>query len=403
MPSLSAKAAATTAAKTKAAAPRRKQGRAFLGMIDSVIVHGPVDFPFDGAIGSDDGYAAWMWMVRDLAPDLIDIEAIEDAPNNLQALELLMPELLTRARKALAEAGTSPEVARRIRTQLGGEEAWERLPVVLNALRCRTLIDKAQSFGRAANGMTDEAALALALQSMPFNDQPVAALLMQAAVAQVATPARLVAAAIRIAGGASEGALVRAGYAPLIDAILAHAQDQAPALMQMGTFADMDLVCRAVDRFHRLMRAVTGYVELNRGGRWAMISAALTKSVSERIEPKLRDVGPDLNKALRKREGVDRVDPDLVLSALNGIYLLATIRDSRDSLAVNALYDQVWSQTGQALEIHIERLLTQVRADPLDKVVSDRFDAALKMAEVRFNVEYAETLRRAKEAAERRA
>ena len=342
-------------------------------------------------------------MVRDLAPDLIDIEAIEDAPNNLQALELLMPELLTRARKALAEAGTSPEVARRIRTQLGGEEAWERLPVVLNALRCRTLIDKAQSFGRAANGMTDEAALALALQSMPFNDQPVAALLMQAAVAQVATPARLVAAAIRIAGGASEGALVRAGYAPLIDAILAHAQDQGPALMQMGTFADMDLVCRAVDRFHRLMRAVTGYVELNRGGRWAMISAALTKSVSERIEPKLRDVGPDLNKALRKREGVDRVDPDLVLSALNGIYLLATIRDSRDSLAVNALYDQVWSQTGQALEIHIERLLTQVRADPLDKVVSDRFDAALKMAEVRFNVEYAETLRRAKEAAERRA
>jgi hypothetical protein len=184
---------------------------------------------------------------------------------------------------------------------------------------------------------------------------------------------------------------------------MAHAQNQGPVLEQMGTFADMDLVCRAVDRFHRLMRAVTGYVELNRGGRWAMIAAALTKSVSERIEPKLRDVGPDLNKALRKREGVDRVDPDLVLSALNGIYLLATIRDSRDSLAVNALYDQVWSQTGQALEIHIERLLALVRANPFDKVTSDRFDAALKMAEVRFNADYAETLRRAKEAAERRA
>jgi hypothetical protein len=402
MPPSSTKPAASVA-KTNAVAPRRKQGRAFLGMIDTVLVQGPVDFPFDGAIASDDAYAAWMWMVRDLAPDLIDIEAIEDAPNNLQALESLMPELLARARKAMAEAGTSPEIARRIRTQLGGEEAWERLPVVLNALRCRTLIDKAQSFGRAANGMTDEAALALALQAMPFNDQPVAALLMQSAVGQVATPARLIAAAIRIAGGASEGALVRGGFAPLVDAVLAHAQNQGPALQQMGTFADMDMVCRAVDRFHRLMRAVTGYVELNRNGRWAMIAAALTKSVSERIEPKLRDVGPDLNKALRKREGVDRVDPDLVLSALNGIYLLATIRDSRDSLAVNALYDQVWSQTGQALEIHIERLLAQVRANPFDKVASDRFDAALKMAEVRFNVEYADTLRRAKEAAERRA
>ena len=65
-------------------------------MLDAVVVKGPVDFPFDGAIGSDDAYAAWMWMVRDLAPDLIDIEAIEDGPNNLAALESLMPELLLR-------------------------------------------------------------------------------------------------------------------------------------------------------------------------------------------------------------------------------------------------------------------------------------------------------------------
>ena len=41
-------------------------------------------------------------------------------------------------------------------------------------LRCRALLDKAQSFGRAANGMADEAALALALQSMPLQDQAVA-------------------------------------------------------------------------------------------------------------------------------------------------------------------------------------------------------------------------------------
>src|SRR5690242_11865650 len=98
MPPSSAKPAAA-AVKANAAAPRRKPGRAFMGMIDTVIVQGPMDFPFDGAIGSDDAYAAWMWMVRDLGPDLIDIEAIEDAPNNLQALESLMPELLGRARK----------------------------------------------------------------------------------------------------------------------------------------------------------------------------------------------------------------------------------------------------------------------------------------------------------------
>jgi hypothetical protein len=377
-------------------------GRPFMGMIDAVIVEGNADHVFAGAIAREHAVAAWTWVVRDLGPDLIDVERVDDDPRNLEALESLVPDLLARAKTALAEAMTNPEANRRIKTQLASEAAWDRLPFVLNALRCRALLDKAQGFGRAANGMADDASLALALQSMPLADAAVAAFLMQAMVGQVAAPARLVMAAIRITGAASETALTRAGYGPLIDAILAHAQSQIPALSQSGQFADMDLVCRSVDRFHRLIRAVTGYVELNRAGHWASAAAALTKEASTLIEPKLRDVAGDLNKALRRRDGADRLDSDTMLSALNGVFLLATIRDSRDSLALNALFDQVWSQTGQALEIHIERLLAQVRANPTDKIASARLEAALKMAEVRFNQDYADTLRRAKEAAERR-
>ena len=372
-------------------------------MIDAVVVDAPVSFPFDGAITSDEATAVWTWMVRDLAPDLIDIEVVDDIPDNVAALDALMPELLGRARKVLAEGQAKADVARRIKTQLGGDEAWDKLPTVLNALRCRGLLEKAQSFGRAANGMGDEAALSLALQSMPLQDHAVASLLMMAAIGQVASPTRLITAAIRITNSNTEPALVRAGFAPLIDACLAHAQNQIPALNQTGTFGDMDLVCRSVDRFHRLLRAVTGYVEVQRNGRWAIVAAALTKAASERIDPKLRDVAPDLNKALRRREGTDRVDGDQILSALNGIYLLATVRDSRDSLAVNALFDQVWAQTGQALEIHIERNLETLRRNPADSVTSARLDAALKMAEVRFNLDYAETMRRAKDVAERRS
>ena len=394
---------AQATARPAATGSRRKHlGKPFLGMIDAVLVDMPADFPFDGAINSEDAGAAWTWIVRDLAPDLIDLDTVDDAPGNLAALEALMPELLGRARKALVDAQTSTDGNRRIQTQLGSEEAWDKLPIVLNALRCRALLEKAQSFGRAANGIADDAALALAMQAMPLQDQAVAALLMQAAVGQVAAPSRLVMAAIRIAGGASEASLQRAGFLPLIDAILAHAQNQIPPLNQIGTFADMDLVCRAIDRFHRLLRAVTGYVELNRNSRWSMIAGALTKAVSERIDAKLRDVAPDLNKALRRREGADRVDGDQILSALNGMFLLATVRDSRDSLAVNTLFDQVWAQTGQALEIHIERNLNALRQNPGDSLSSARLDAALKMAETRFNQEYAETMRRAKEVAERR-
>lgn len=385
------------------AARRKIAGKPFLGMIDAVTVDMPADFSFDGAINNDDATAAWLWVVRDLAPDLIDIEVADDSPRNLAALDALMPELLGRARKALAEAQANGEIGRRLKSQLGGDDAWDKLPTVLNALRCRALLEKAQSFGRAANGMPDEAALALALQAMTLQDQPVAALLMMATVGQVAAPTRLVTAAIRIAGGATEASLQRAGFAPLIDAIIAHAQNQIPPLTQSGMFADMDLVCRSVDRFHRLVRAVTGYVELNRSSRWSSVIAALTKSVSERIDPKLRDVAPNLNQALRKREGTERVDGDQILMALNGMYLLATVRDSRDSLAVNALFDQVWSQTGQALEIHIERNLQLLRQNAADRAASARLDAALKMAEIRFSFDYAETMRRAKDAAERRA
>ena len=381
---------------------RNKSVRPFLGLIDAVIVEGPADFSFAGAVPSDAAAAAWMWMVRNVAPDLIDIDVVNDQPQSLAALESLMPELLDRTRKAMTAAQTSAELAHRMRTQIGSEELFERLPLVLHALTCRGLLEKAQGFGRAANGMPDESALALALQSMPLSDQPVAALLFQAAIGQVAVPTRLVTAAIRIAGSPTEQALARAGFNPLLEAIFAHAQNQIPPLMQMGTFGDMDLVCRAVDRFHRLMRAVTGYVEFARGSRWPTVAATLTKAVSDRLEPKLRDVGPDVNKALRKRDGIDRLDGDLVLSALNGMYLVATIRDARDSLAVNHLYDQVWSQVGQALEIHVERLLQQVRNNPGEPVAAARFDAALKMAEIRFGQDFADTLRRAREI-ERRA
>jgi len=394
---------AQATARPAGTASRRKQtGKPFLGMLDAVLVDAPTEFSFGGEINQEEAQAAWTWMVRDLAADLIDVDTVDATPENVAALDALVPELLRRARQALVNAQVNAEANRRIKSQVGGDDAWAKLPVVLNALRCRALLDKARSFGRAANGMGDEASLALAMQSMPLQDQAVAALLMQAAVGQMATPSRLVTAAIRIAGGGGEAQLQRAGFQPLIEAIFAHAQNQIPALSQAGTFADMDMVCRAVDRFNRLLRAVTGYVELTRGSRWSMIAAGLTKTISERLDPKLREVAPDLNQALRKREGVDRVDGDQILSALNGMYLLATVRDSRDSLAVNTVFDQVWSQTGQALEIHVERNLNALRLNPHDSVSSARLDAALKMAEIRFGQDYAETMRRAKEVAQRR-
>lgn len=395
---------ATRLQSTDTAASRRspRAVRPFFGLIDAVVVPGTAGFDFDGGVAEAHAQSIWTWMVRDLAPDLIDAGASDEDPAARQALDLLMPELLQRARAALA-AATSPEAERRMQLQVGGEEAHRRIGVALNALKCRSLLDKAQAFGRAANNMTDETALGVALQSMPLNDHAVSALLFQAAMGQVSHPGRLMAAAIRLAGSATEASLQRAGFAPLIEAILSHAQAQIPALDQHGAFADIDLTCRAIDRFHRLMRAVTGYVELGRLTRWSTAVAALTKTVSELVEPKLRDVSPNVNLALRRHSGTDRLDSDQVLAALNGCYVLATIRDCRDSLALNAMFDQTWTQVGQALEMHVQRNLELFRQNPGDRITAARLDAAIKMAEVRFNPDYADVLRRARETAEKRA
>ena len=393
-----ATAAVSSAARVPAAAVRP-----FFGLIDGVLVEDGGEFEFPGAITRADAAAAWTWMRRDLGSRLIDADA-PDAPDALKALDAAMPQLLQRARDALAAAGDSRDAERRLRTQLGGEQQWLRLPLVLEALKCRVLLGKAQSFGRAVNGLGDEAAIAQAMQAMPLQEQVVASLLMQATVGQVSNPSRLVTAMVRIAGAPTEAAIQRAGLAPLLDAILAHAQNQMPGLQVQGMFADIDLTCRAIDRFHRLARALHTYVELDRNGRRAAIIGAVTKRVSERVEARLRDVPMDVNQAFRRpREGADRLDTSQLLSALNGVYILATVRDCRESLALNALFDRSWTQVGEALELHIQRSLDLLRRDPEDTVTGERLTAAIKMAALRFNPEYAEVLRRAKEAAERRA
>lgn len=397
------KAAARPLKPVATAARTAATSNPFLGLLDGVLVDDPVDFEFDGAIARSDAAAVWTWMLRDLSDQPIDPNTPGDDPEVRQLLDALLPDLLERARNAVAAATNNYEAERRLRSQLGGEQPWLRLPLVLNALRCRNLLSKAQKFGHAANGMSDEAALAHALQAMPLADQPVAALLMQATVSHLTNPSRLIKAAVRISGSASEAAIQRAGLAPLVDALLAHAQNQLSALQLVGAFADVDLACRALHRFHRLVRAVRTYVELSRNGRWATIVGALTKQVSQRVEPRLRDVALEVNQALRRqRDGSNRLDSDQLLAALSGVYVLVTVRDCRESLAVNALFDQAWGEVGEALEAHIQRNLDILRQDPADTNTSARLDAAIKMAELRFNAEYADVLRRAKDTAEKR-
>lgn len=402
--SQAAKSTDTAAAVTHQTERGRQAGKPFAGLIEAVLVEDPVNFAFPGSVARSHAAAAWTWVARDLCSDLLSAERAASGAMTTDELEAVMPDVLARMKDGMARAAADFDTGRRLRAMLGSDDAREALPVIQGALRSRGLLGKAQAFGRAVNAIADDAALGVAVQSMPLQDPPLASLLFHAALGQVANPTRLVNAVTKLSGAATEVAVTRHGFTPVIDAMLAHAQNQLHVLQPMGAFADIDLTCRGLDRFHRLVRAITGYVELTRGSRWATVVSAITKQVSDRVEPRLRNVVSDLNLAMRRgREGADRLDNDALLSAINGIYLLATVRECRDSLALNALFDQAWSQSGQALELHLQRNLDLIRQHPGDPIIGTRLDAGIKMAEVRFNPEYADTLRRARAAAERRS
>lgn len=389
-------AAPATAKPARAAAPTP-----FVGLIDPILVHEPVLEVFPGAVGMEAAKAIWTWVARDLCSDILPADKLEQGTLAASEVEPLVPELLGRMKAALAQASGDGESSRRLTAQLGREDARARLPVVMLALRNRALLTKAQAFGRATNSITDDVALGSAIQAMPLQDPALAALVFQSALGQVGNPTLLVTAAIRLAGSATEAGIGRIGLSPLIDAHIAHAQNQLRFLQFNGPFSDVDLVCRALERFHKLVRALTGYIEFSRGSPTTAALSTITKYVSDRLEPRLKEVVTDLNQAMRRREGADRLDTDRLLAAVSGIYLLATVRDCKDSLALNAVFDQAWGQSGQALEVHIQRNMELLRQNPEDKNTVSRLDAVIKMAQLRFSQDYADTLKKARMAAER--
>lgn len=393
---VSAPAPAKPGAATRASGP-------FCGLIDAILVHEPVIESFPGSVNAEAAEAIWVWVKRDLCADIFAPEKLTGDTLMAADVEAAMPEILGRMKAGLAQGQGDTEGARRLVAQLGREDARQHLPTVMLALRNRALLGKAQAFGKATNTISDEAALGAAMQAMPLQDPALAALVFHAAMGQVAHPTKLILAAIKVSGAATEVSVRRAGLGPLIDACVAHAQNQLRFFQAAGPFADMDLVCRALERFHKLVRALTGYLEFARGSQATSALSAITKHVSDRIEPRLKEVVTDLNQAMRRRENADRLDTDKLLAAVGGIYLLATVRDCRDSLALNTVFDQAWHQSGQALEIHIQRNMDLFRANPDDANTIARLDAVIQMAQVRFSPEYAETLKRARQAAERRS
>jgi len=384
----------------------RRAGEIVKALIGPVLVQQPVLFPSQGAIDCEHAISVWTWLVRDVDPSLSQQaqNALSSQGNQEKRVALCTKTADLIARKII-EAKENADLDRRLTIQLGGEVVRARLGQIKTAFKYYQLLPKAVAFGRAINGLRDENALKLALKSFPVNDPDVAALMMHAAVAQITNPNRLLCVILDLSGSQTQAALTRSGFAPIIEAMIAHAQNQLWVFNRsFGIFADIDLVCQSLERYHRLVRAISPITEGDNNSQWAGKVSGLIRRMSELIEPNLTSVDAHIRQALRKpRAGPDRVDSDLLLEALNGSYLLVAVREARDSLALNSILNNVWNETGKALEVLVARNLEAFRQQPESDMVAQRLNAGIKMAEVRFNPEYADILKRARDGAGRLA
>lgn len=363
-------------------------------------------FQSNGVIERSAALAVWTWLVRDSDKDL-NVDALEAigagaAPQAKNQLSLKVANLIA---AGISDAKQNPDIARRIQIQLGGQETFDRLSYIETAFRHQQLLSKSVAFGQAINGVRDDNSLKLALQTFPVEDPIVAALMMHAAIGQVQKPNRLIYVVLELSDGNSQRAITASGFASVVEGLIAHAQNQLAYFSTPQTrFADMDLICRSLDRYHRLIRAVTSITDNDKSSQWAQAVSGLIRHMSELIEPRLLKVEIDIRQSLRKaRSGPDRLDSDLLFDALNGLYLLASVREALDSLALNSLVKGLWSDIGTALEVLIGRNLDAFRQEPENDILAERLNTGIKMAEIRFNPEYADIMARARDGASKRA
>jgi hypothetical protein len=351
--------------------------------------------------------AFWVWFKRDVAPDIaVNIEARAVVPDQT-ALGALRPDaakIADAASYALDSARESGHLGR-LAVQVGGDEIISILPFMATALRNVEFIVKAGAFGRAINTLDAQPPVEQAVKALSFADPQLRRIWTLAAFRSIANPRQFFDALVAIAGGGHQSHLEGAGQLHWINAAIIDVQRQVLILeKRMGLYADIDLACRAIARFDAISRAIGLCLDLSPDSRWMSALSTLTRQASSAIDPLLSDVGRDVVQCMRPpRDGADRLAPDQVLTALNGMHLLAAVRNCRESLALNSTFERIWSDVGKGLELLLGRAVDAYRdADPVNQVPRKRLDAGILIARLRFGDEYARILERSRESIKKR-
>lgn len=347
----------------------------------------------------------WEWAQRDL-----DAEKIAEINKTLggqkqtdeRELEIALNHIVEIVTPLLEKCETDPELKRRLSIQMGGFDVFETVPTILLAFSYVGYIKSGLDLSQELNGQEDNEALVYALEHMEFPSNDIKSLWCQSFASKLLRPDGLAATISKLSFATTEDAIKKSGFAEFVDALITNAQQQIEIIEnQSGMFRDIDLTCRAIDRFHQIARGLQFHLDLAKTSRWNVALERLIKRGADSLNGKFSDILLDVNKVLRPKHSngsAPHLDPTDVLQAYNGLYILAATRSARESLAVNAIVDRVWRDVGKALEAMIDQIFEHFKQSAGgDQFDLAQVDIAIKFCSIRFGADYAAILRKNKD------
>ncbi|MCZ4271142.1 hypothetical protein [Maritalea porphyrae] len=353
----------------------------------------------------------WEWAQRDL--DQTEISKINDvlggqSQPDEREIERSLSKIVDIVSPIFAQNVADSEQKRRLTIQVGGVEVFDAIPTILLAFSYISYIGTGANLGRELSENEEPEAFIYALEHIDFPSNDIKSLWCQTFATGVLRPDLLAAAIAKLSYASTEEAIKKSGYGEYVDALITNAQQQIEMIeKQTGIFRDIDLTCKAIDRFHHIARGLQFHLDLSKSSKWNISLERLVKRGANALSGKFVDVLRDVKKVLGPApRGATSImlDPADVLQAYNGLYIMAATRSARESLAVNAVVERGWKDVGTALEAMVDRIFEHFKhSTGSDAYDNAQMDIVIKFCSIRFGVEYAAILRRNRDNILRRA
>lgn len=351
----------------------------------------------------------WVWLERDGAPKLIEglkAKVLEEPKKVERLVASAFKQLVAPLERQYQAALESTEVQRRMSIQLGGFDVYEAFPLILTAIKHYDQLRAAKELASHMKQYETEEEFSDLVEVIELPTGPAQKLWCTALVYNMAWPGKFMMGVLDHCYGETEQTVRKSGYGPYGDAMVVNLQQLVDTIEeQAGLFSDIDLMCRAIDRFHRIARVLHYYLDLGKSSQWNHCIEILTGRVSKVLEKRLSEVVPNVTNVLRTPAQKAQIlfTTDHVLQAYNSVYLLDAARNAKESLAVNTVVERTWNELGKSLEILLERALEDQKAAPFgDSLAIAKVDIAIKLCSIRFGAEYAQIMSKNKENIERR-